>query len=87
MKQLQASLLTQSNPDASKLVQEQQWKLSQQIEAELKELHKLNKSVLLDHTNLHQTRVLAIRLQLQQHRIELLRQELQHLLAHGASKW
>lgn len=82
--QQQAILHTQA--DTMRQLAEQLAKLSQQTEMELKELHQLNKTALLEHGNLNQTRVLAIRLQIQQSKVELLRQELQQVLSGAAPK-
>lgn len=84
IRQMQQQLIVHGELEGLRQLADQQFKLLQQIEIELKELHHLNKTIVLDHSNLHATRVHAIRLQMQQQRIELLRQELQHHSTPGA---
>jgi len=61
-------------------LQDQQAKLQQQFELEFKELAQLNKSSILDWCNLHNVRQIAQKIQIQQQRIELLRQELTQIV-------
>lgn len=77
MRQIQQQLVLQPQPDGVRQLQEQQWKLNQQIELELKEVQGLHRSVILDPPALHQLRMLLQRLKIQQQKIELFRQELQ----------
>lgn len=76
IRQVQQQLVLQPQKDGVRQLQEQQWKLNQQIELELKELQGLHRSVILDPPALHQLRMLLQRLKIQQQKIELFRQEL-----------
>lgn len=80
IRQIQQQLVLQPQKDGVRQLQEQQWKLNQQIELELKELQGLHRSVILDPPALHQLRMLLQRLKIQQQKIELFRQELQLVL-------
>jgi len=53
--------------------------ISKQTEVELSELHQINRNILLESGNLHQTRVCALRLQMQQQKLEVYRNELTYL--------
>ncbi|ELR17222.1 Signal transducer and activator of transcription STAT family protein [Acanthamoeba castellanii str. Neff] len=77
IRQIQQQLVLQPQKEGVRQLQEQQWKLNQQIELELKELQGLHRSVILDPPALHQLRMLLQRLKIQQQKIELFRQELQ----------
>jgi len=80
MRQIQQQLILQPQKDGIRQLQEQQWKMNQQIELELKEVQSLHRSVILDPSSLHQLRMLLQRLKIQQQKIELYRQELQLVL-------
>eukprot|EP01087_Luapelamoeba_hula_P005728 TRINITY_DN1578_c0_g1_i1.p1 TRINITY_DN1578_c0_g1~~TRINITY_DN1578_c0_g1_i1.p1 ORF type:complete len:586 (+),score=130.15 TRINITY_DN1578_c0_g1_i1:247-2004(+) len=80
MRQIQQQLILQPQKEGIRQLQEQQWKLNQQIELELKEVQALHRSVILDPPALHQLRMLLQRLKIQQQKIELFRQELQLVL-------
>lgn len=80
IRQIQQQLVLQPQKEGVRQLQEQQWKLNQQIELELKELQGLHRSVILDPPALHQLRMLLQRLKIQQQKIELFRQELQLVL-------
>lgn len=85
-RQYQQQAILHNQAESLRQLADQLAKLAQQTEMELKELHQLNKTALLEHGNLNQTRVLAIRLQIQQSKVELLRQELAQVLSGGAPK-
>lgn len=80
MRQIQQQLILNPQKEGIRQLQEQQWKLNQQIELELKEVQTLHRSVILDPPALHQLRMLLQRLKIQQQKIELFRQELQLVL-------
>jgi len=80
MRQVQQQLILNPQKEGIRQLQEQQWKLNQQIELELKEVQTLHRSVILDPPALHQLRMLLQRLKIQQQKIELFRQELQLVL-------
>lgn len=80
MRQIQQQLILQPQKDGIRQLQEQQWKMNQQIDLELKEVQSLHRSVILDPLALHQLRMLLQRLKIQQQKIELYRQELQLVL-------
>jgi hypothetical protein len=80
MRQIQQQLILQPQKDGVRQLQEQQWKLNQQIEFELKEVQALHRSVILDPSALHQLRMLLQQLKIQQQKIEIYSQELQLVL-------
>jgi len=67
-----------ANPEMELItqLQQQQYSLNQQIEMELKELRNINYSLVLNPQELHQSRVIAQKLQIQQNMLELYRREL-----------
>lgn len=75
MQQLQKQLL-QSGQEISDDIVNQQYLLNEQINTELKELLKLNRTIILDPSDLHKSRILGQRLQIQQQGLNLLIREL-----------
>ena len=57
-------------------LKKQQYLMSQQIQEELKQLRELNKSVVLQPNELHRSRILGQRLQIQQQLLEIYSREL-----------
>jgi hypothetical protein len=80
MRQVQQQVIANPQKEAILQLQNQQYQLNQQIELELKELHNLNRTVILEPQELHTSRILGQRLQIQQQRLELFRLELQQLI-------
>jgi len=83
MRTLQKQICMNANEAELELVQQiqqQQITLNTQIEMELKELRNINRVVLLEPQDLHNSRVMGQKLQNQQTMLELYRRELNHLL-------
>eukprot|EP01094_Clydonella_sp_ATCC50884_P004862 TRINITY_DN1385_c0_g1_i1.p1 TRINITY_DN1385_c0_g1~~TRINITY_DN1385_c0_g1_i1.p1 ORF type:complete len:481 (-),score=121.80 TRINITY_DN1385_c0_g1_i1:474-1916(-) len=80
LRQMQHHVLGQGAGGAGEVegVQEQLWAANEQVELELKELHGMHCSVVLDSPELHEARLLGQRLHVQQVRLEVLRRELHH---------
>jgi len=87
MRVMQQQLLQVPQRDGVAQIQDQQAKLQQQLEIELKDLARLMQEVVLDPPELHATRQLISRLQIQQQKVELYRRELQQLSSPSTSQW
>lgn len=80
LRQLQHHVIAEGDTNTEHLqaLQEQQWSVNNQIDLELKELHGMHCSVVLDSAELHEARMLGARLGVQQQRLEVLGRELHH---------